>query len=31
MIDAVVVADESVGNAAQLQQAIPVGVVPGEA
>jgi hypothetical protein len=31
MIDTVVVADERVGDAAKLQQPIPVSVVPGEA
>jgi hypothetical protein len=31
MIDAVGVADERVGDPAQLQQAIPIGIVPGQA
>ena len=31
MVDAVAVANESIGDAAQLQQAIPVGVVPRQA
>src|SRR4029077_15674192 len=31
MIDAVGIADEGVGEAAQIEQAIPIGVVPGEA
>src|SRR5207302_1296051 len=31
MVDAVAIADKGVGNAAQLQQAIPVGIVPRQA
>jgi hypothetical protein len=30
MIDAVVIADERVGDAAEFQQSIPVSVVPGQ-
>jgi hypothetical protein len=31
VIDAVVIANESIGDTAEFQQAIPIGVVPGEA